>query len=184
MTQARKIADVGALSAFLWSPDGTQLAVGDQPNPRVPFFDRLRLVPVGGGPAGDANITTLPGERVLAFYWAPTGGKLAWVEATPANQEMEWVVSSGDGSDPKRLFSFRPSSEVFIMLSYFDQYAYSHSPWSPDGKSLVVAGTKGEQARQSNGRTPTGDRIYVLDAEGSAEPRDLGAGVLAFWSWN
>ena len=70
------------------------------------------------------------------------------------------------------------------MLSFFDQYAYSHSPWSPDGKSLVVAGSKGEVARRSNGLTPTGDRIYVLDAEGGAAPRDLGAGVLAFWSWN
>jgi Tol biopolymer transport system component len=70
------------------------------------------------------------------------------------------------------------------MLSFFDQYAYSHSPWSPDGKSLVVAGSKGEVARRSNGLTPTGDRIYVLDAEGDAAPRDLGAGVLAFWSWS
>ena len=179
LSQARKIIDVGALSAFLWSPDGSQLVVGDQPNPRFPFFDRLMLVPVG-----DGTVTTLSTERVLAFYLAPTGDKLAWVELNPAEQEMEWVVSTSDGSDVKRLFSFRPSAEVFIMLSFFDQYAYSHSPWSPDGKSLVVAGSKGEAARRSNGRTPTGDRIYVLDAEGGADPRDLGAGVLAFWSWN
>jgi len=185
LSQARKIIDVGALSAFLWSPDGSQLAVGDQPNLRLQFFDRLMLVPVG-----DGTITNLSAERVMAFYWAPTGDKLAWVEVNPAEQEMEWVVLStdggdgSDGSDAKRLFSLRPSAEMFIMLSFFDQYAYSHSPWSPDGKSLVVAGSKGEEARQSNGRTPTGDRIYILDAEGSAAPRDLGAGVLAFWSWN
>ena len=180
--RARRIIDVGAMTAFLWSPDGSQLAVGDQANPRVPFLDRLMLVPVG-----DGTVTTLSTEGVMAFYWAPAGGKLAWVEVNPAEQEMEWVVSSGDGddgSDAKRLFSFRPSAEVFIMLSFFDQYAYSHSPWSPDGKSLVVAGSKGEEARRSNGRTPTGDRIYVLDAGGGAAPRDLGAGVLAFWSWN
>mgnify|MGYP002525522770 CR=1 FL=1 len=76
------------------------------------------------------------------------------------------------------------SAEVFIMLSFFDQYAYSHSPWSPDGKSLVVAGSKGQAARRSNGRTPAGDRVYVLDVDGASEPRDLGAGVLAIWSWN
>ena len=182
LSQARKIIDVGPFSAFLWSPDESQLMVGDQRNPRVPFFDRLMLVPVG-----DGTVNTLSTERVLAFYWAPTGDKLAWVEVNPANREMEWMVSSSDsngGSDAKRLFSFQPSAEVFIMLSFFDQYAYSHSPWSPDGKSLVVAGSKGEEARRSNGRTPTGDRIYVLDAEGGAAPRDLGPGVLAFWSWN
>lgn len=179
LSQARKIMDVGPVSAFLWSPDGTHLLVGDQPNPRVPFFDRLILVPVGDGP-----LTTLSTEGVLAFYWAPTGDKLAWVAVNSAQQEMEWVVSSKDGSDVKRLFSFKPSGEVFIMLSFFDQYAHSHSPWSPDGKSLVVAGSKGEAARRSNGRTPTGDRVYVLDAEGGAAPRDIGAGILAFWSWN
>ena len=181
--QARKIVDVSELSAFLWSPDGTQLAVGDQTNPRVPFFNRLMLVPVGGGP-----VTTLsPGlstQGVMAFYWAPTGDKLAWVAINTADQEIEWMVSPSDGSGVKGLFGYQPSSEGLIMLSFFDQYAYSHSPWSPDGKSLVVAGTQGKAARSSNGRTPTGDRIYVLDAEGDTAPLDLGAGVLAFWSWN
>ncbi len=179
LTQTRKIIDVGPFSAFLWAPDGSQLLVGDQLDLRIPFFDRLRLVRVE-----DGTVTTLATENVLAFYWAPTGGKLAWVEVDPEKQEMEWVVSTGDGSEAKRLFSFWPTAEVFIMLSYFDQYAYSHTPWSPDGKSLVVAGSNGEAARSSNGRTPTGDRIYVLDAEGGEAPRDLGAGVLAFWSWN
>ena len=189
ISQGRKIMDVGATSAFSWSPDGKQLAVADQANPRSPIFERLMLVPVENGPpengpAEDGPTTTVSTEGVLAFYWSPAGDSLAWVEVNAANQEMEWVVSPSDGSNAKRLFSFQPSSEVFIMLSFFDQYANSHSPWSPDGKSLVVAGSKGEAARRSNGHTPTGDRIYILDAAGDAAPRDLGAGVLAFWSWN
>jgi len=49
---------------------------------------------------------------------------------------------------------------------------------------LVVAGTKGKVALRSNGRTPTGDRIFVLDVEGNGSPSDLGAGVLGVWSWN
>ena len=179
LNQARRITDVGPFSAFLWSPDGSQLLVGDQPGLSSPFFDRLRLVPMGDGAE-----TTMSTEDVLAFYWAPTGDKVAWVVVNPAAQEMEWVVAPTDCSGTKRLLSFWPSSEVFIMLSFFDQYAYSHSPWSPDGKSLVVAGSKTQAARSSNGRTPAGDRIYVLDAEGSEAPRDLGAGILAFWSWN
>ena len=179
LREAQKIMDVGPMSAFLWSPDGTKLAVGDQSNPMSPIFDRLMLVPVDDGP-----VTTLSAEGLIAFYWAPTGDKLAWVEVNSANQEMEWVVARSDGSDANKLFGFHPSNEVFIMLSFFDQYAYSHSPWSPDGKSLVMAGTKGEAARRSNGRTPTGDRIYILDVEVAGGPRDLGAGVLAFWSWN
>ena len=183
LSQARKIIDVGSPSAFMWSPDGTQIAVADQSVARAPLFDRLMLVPVEGGPVTTLSSGLSSGE-VWAFFWAPAGDKLAWVSVNSAERKVEWVVSPSDGSDVKRLFVFQPSSEVFIMLSFFDQYAYSHSPWSPDGKFLVVAGTKGEAARRSNGRTPTGDRIYILDAEGNAEPRDLGAGVLAVWSWN
>ncbi|MQG09909.1 MAG: hypothetical protein FI716_00240, partial [SAR202 cluster bacterium] len=183
LEQARMITDVGSPSAFMWSPDGTQIAVADQSVPRGPLFDRLTLVPVDGTP-----ITTLSSGRtsngVWAFFWSPAGDKLAWVSVNADEQELEWVVSPSDGSDTNRLFSFQPSVEVFILLSFFDQYGYSHTPWSPDGKFLVVAGSKGEAARRSNGRTPTGDRIYVLDVEGSAEPKDLGAGVLAVWSWN
>ena len=177
--QARKIIDVGALSAFLWSPDGTQLAVGDQPSPSSRIYDRLMLVPVDGGP-----VTTLSSEEVWAFFWAPSGDKLAWVSIDAAERKVEWMISPKDGSGAKSLFTFTPSAEVSILLSFFDQYAQSHSPWSPDGKSLVVAGSEGGASRGSNGRTPTGDRIYVLDAEGGAAPLDLGAGVLAFWSWN
>ena len=86
--QARKIIDIGVNSAFLWSPDGNILLVGDQSNPRVPFFNRLMLVPLDNGP-----VTTLATDGVLAFYWAPTGEKIAWAEVNPEQQEMEWVVS-------------------------------------------------------------------------------------------
>ena len=183
LSQARRILDVGSPSAFMWSPDGTQIAVADQSVSGAPIYDRLMLVPVDGSP-----VTTLSSGRssedVWAFFWSPAGDKLAWVAVNTAERELEWVVAPSDGSDAKRLFSFQPSAEVFIMLSFFDQYAHSHSPWSPDGKSLVVAGSKGQAARRSNGRTPAGDRVYVLDVDGASEPRDLGAGVLAIWSWN
>jgi len=183
LSQTKKIVDVGWSSALMWSPDGTQIAIADQSDPRAPLFDRLMLVPADGGPV--TELAAGPqSDDIFGFFWAPNGDKIAWVSVNAAEQELEWVVSPKDGSDSKRLFSFKPSAEVFIMLSFFDQYAYSHSPWSPDGKFLVVAGSKGEAARRSNGRTPTGDRIYILDVEGTSGPRDLGAGVLAVWSWN
>ena len=181
--QARKIVDLGWSSAIMWSPDGTQIAVSDQSDPRAPLFDRLMLVPTDGGPVTEL-VAGAQSDGVFGFFWDPTGDKIAWVSVNAAEQELEWVVAPNDGSDSKSLFSFKPSAEVFIMLSFFDQYAYSHSPWSPDGQFLVVAGSKGEAARRSNGRTPTGDRIYILDVEGTSGPRDLGAGVLAVWSWN
>ena len=70
------------------------------------------------------------------------------------------------------------------MLSFFDQYAYSHSPWSPDGTKLVVAGTMQRTPGRRNGQTPTTDRVFVLEVTGAASPRDIAAGTLAVWSWN
>ena len=117
--QARKIVDVGSPSAFMWSPDGTQIAVADQSTPGAPLFDRLMLVPADGGPVTEL-ISGQSSSEVWAFFWAPAGDKLAWVAVDAVAQEVEWVVSPSVGSDSQRLFSFQPSSEVFIMLSFFD----------------------------------------------------------------
>ena len=84
----------------------------------------------------------------------------------------------------RELFRFRPSGEVFTMLSFFDQYAYSHSPWSPDSTRLVVAGAQGPVEERRNGHTPSGARVYVLDAVGDAPPLEIAGGGVAFWSWN
>ena len=115
LSQARRILDVGSPSAFMWSPDGTQIAVADQSVSGAPIYDRLMLVPVDGSP-----VTTLSSGRssedVWAFFWSPAGDKLAWVAVNTAERELEWVVAPSDGSDAKRLFSFQPSAEVFIKI--------------------------------------------------------------------
>ena len=70
------------------------------------------------------------------------------------------------------------------MLSFFDQYAYSHSPWSPDGTRLVTAGRTGPVAERRNGEAAAGARVYVLDAVGEEPPREIAQGGMAVWSWN
>jgi len=179
LASARRIMEVGSMSAFLWSPDGSTLAVADQGALGSPLFDRLVLVPAGGG-----EPTEMASESMLAFFWAPTGDKIAWVAMDAQQRRVEWVVGPVSGGEARRLFRFSPSAEAFSMLSFFDQYAYSNSPWSPDGASLVVAGTQQESVGRRNGNSPTGARIYVLDAVGGGPPRDIAAGNVASWSWN
>ena len=183
----RNLLDTGPLVAFMWSPDGGMLAVADNTDPQGRIFQRLRVVATDG-----AGVRTLVEEPLLAFYWAPGGERLAWVGVDADEQVFEWKVTpviregQGTGSEgaSREIFRFRPSGEVFTMLSFFDQYAYSHSPWSPDGTRLVVAGSQGPVAERRNGHTPTGARIYVLDAVGDAEPTEIAQGNVAFWSWN
>ena len=84
----------------------------------------------------------------------------------------------------KEVFQFQPSADFFTMLSFFDQYGYSHSPWSPDGNNLVVSGTTEQASSRRNGQSPTGDRVFVLDVAGNQLALDIAGGTLAFWSWN
>ena len=120
----------------------------------------------------------------MAFYWSPNGKTIAWVALDREEQAFAWKVAPSSGASVRRLARFQPSTEMLDMLSFFDQYAYSHSPWSPDSAHLVVAGGLLPTFSRRNGETPTGDRIFVLDAVGAAAPLEIAAGTLAFWSWN
>ena len=173
------ILDVGPLSAFAWSPEGSELALVDGGGPGDPGFQRLVVLPADGGPA-----RTLVEESVIAFFWSPAGDRIAWVTVDPQDNMLEWKVSPVNDPAPNTLFRFHPTGDMLTMLSFFDQYAYSHSPWSPDGSSLVVAGTREEPYTRRNGGSPRGERIFVLDASGVAEPRELAEGSLGVWSWN
>ncbi|MFQ6027650.1 MAG: TolB family protein [Dehalococcoidia bacterium] len=171
--------EIGANSAILWSPQGGDLAVADQTNPNSLIFERLRLVSADG-----SGERTLVEEPLIAFYWSPDGQKLAWVALDTSSRVFEWKVIGRDGSGQQDLFRFQPTSEVLTMLSFFDQYAHSHSPWSPDSSHLVVAGTREPVSERRNGHTPTGAQVFVVDVTGTQSPREIASGTLAFWSWN
>ena len=170
----------------MWSPDGTQLAIANQSNPGTPLYDQLMLVPLDGSPAINLTSGNNPSE-VWAFFWSPKGDKLAWVAVNPEEQELEWMVSPSNGSYNKSLFSFQPSSEVFIMLSFFDQYAYSHNLWSPDSSALICAGTIWSGTITANLASMTNDLsdesdIILIETDGYSNPIPIAKGVLAFWS--
>ena len=187
LEQAQPVLEVGPFSAFLWSPDGTRLAVADRLDPGGPTFQRLRVVSIketGGETQVDPQVETTAEEELLAFYWSPDGQRLAWVALDTEQRLFQWRVSGGDGADTKDLFRFQPSGEFFTLLTFFDQYAYSHSPWSPDSSQLVVAGSPEQAFERRNGHTPTGSRIFVLDVAGGNPPLEIAAGTLAFWSQN
>ena len=176
---AASILEVASLAAFAWSPDGSELAVVDQEGGGSPLFQRLILVPAGGG-----EVRTLAQEPIAAFFWAPGGDKIAWVGVDAQDQLLELKVSPVRGGGVQELLRFHPSNDTMTMLNFFDQYSYSHSLWSPDGNWLVLAGTREEPYQRRNGGSPSGERVFILDASGATGPRELAQGSLGVWSWN
>ena len=178
MQPPRLLAETRALAAFAWSPDGSTLAVSEQASRGSPLFNRLSLLRADG-----SSSSLLVEENHLAFFWSPDGESIAWVGVDPSTREMELSLSAVAGGEPRRLFRFSPTGEFFTYLSFFDQYAYSHSLWSPDGSALVVAGNDGPESGRRNGSGPSGGQIYVVDT-GTGETQRIASGRTAVWSWN
>ena len=173
------VGDLGRFSAFMWSPSSNQIAIADQDDDRNSVFNRLRIF------SADGNLENiLVEEPFIAYFWSPDGRRLAWVGLDLENEGFQWKVKDVTGSSSKIIFNFQPSRDQLTVLSFFDQYSYSNSPWSPDSTKLVVSGTKTIPFEQRNGHTPAGARIYVLDVEGVNDPLDIAEGSFASWSWN
>ena len=176
---ANSSIEAGPRVAFAWSPVSGDLAVADQQDLAAPTFDRLRVIPGDGGPA-----RTVADGNIIAFYWSPDGTKLAWAGLDGENREFVWWSASAAGGAARELMRAQPSSDTLVTLSFFDQYAYSHSPWSPDSSRLVLSVVPGRSTQGRNGSTPPGPKIFVVDTDGAAEPLQVASGSLAFWSWN
>ena len=183
---ALRLAEVEGACAFLWSADGTAIALADRQIAGSPAYRRLRLLAADGG----AERTVKEDDWVLGFFWEPQGARLAWVALNPEERTMEWRIvegsasdSSGDASDSALGgFRFSPSGETFLMLAFFDQYARSHSPWAPDGSALVVTGTQQYLSERRNGSSGGGSRVYVVETGEGEELRDIANGSMAVWS--
>jgi len=168
------LLDVDRRASFLWSPTNDVLAVTvrsvDNPglNRGVVLFD-----------LDTGELQTVTDDDVIAFFWSPDGRRLAIAEHTEGPL-LRWLVVDVASRELAASAPYIPSSDYATLLSFFDQYAYSHSPWSADSSSLVFAG---RVPATNQGKPPDLSLVYVLDldaGEGS-EPIEIAEGGLAFW---
>ena len=121
----------------------------------------------------DDRPQALTTEPVLSFFWSPDGNSLLYMvpEQIGGQLWLRWYVWDGDRS--LQLESFRPTP-VYLRdyLPFFEQYAQTLSPWSPDSSRFVYAGT--------DGRGESG--IWVQAADGAVPPIFVAEGVFASWS--
>ena len=166
------------MSAFAWSADGRHIAWTDLVGPLV-------VVDAGTG----REVARTPTTGVLAFFWSPTGDRLAYITAnsTPAGSfsakrtaqqnapaRLTWnLLTVADGAI-QRAASFIPTNEQAYLLGYFGQFALSHRVWSPDGTRIVY----GDMV------TPNEPVIRVLDVSGpQPDVFTVGPGMLGVWSF-
>ena len=175
---ARSVLDVGPFSALLRSPTRDEVAISDSTDAAAGYYARLTLVSSDG-----TSQKTLANEPLLAFFWAPDGEKIVYVAFDPEQLSFTWKYVTRSGGAPVELVEFSPSAESLTMFSFFDQYAYSNSIWSPDSSQIVFSGTTGASDPSRNGATPEGDKVYVLDVREGSGPREIATSRFAVWSW-
>ncbi len=184
--ETEPLADVSGAAAFLWSPNGRSLAVA---GPRVTYLYLGLAVGVHSSltvhrPASGGEPLEVP-DAVLACFWAPDASRIAYVSLADTPGVLRWMML--DVSDGRRwpLVDFVPTIDQLTMFQFFDQYAYSHSLWSPDGRALVFAGVLDDQAAMvSYGAAQDAARpyVYVVDADPDPAVSAIAEGLLGIWS--
>ena len=180
------ISEVGPVAAFMWSPDGSHLAVADDVRPvrygntPILVYRRFRMLD------SDAFAEkVLVQDNVLSYFWSPDGTKIAIVTIADAGGELRWTLLDVATRTAIKLVDFAPSRDQLTMFQFFDQYAYSHLLWSPDSRFLIFAGRLSFDASsagfmaQSDRRT---SKVYLIDTGPVTTIDEVAEGVLAFWS--
>ena len=180
------LRSVDGEAAFLWASTGRHVAIGEASqylmyrDSALPVYRGIAVVPLGTSQS--VVELDLP---VLAFFWSPDGTKIALVTLSDKQGALAWALYDVESDERMRLVDFSPSAEQLTVFQFFDQYAYSHSVWSPDSSSIVFAGDLlTDSVTASLGGHPghSSFHIVVVDVEPVAEAHVIGEGIMGFWS--
>lgn len=166
--------NAGHQTAFVWSPDGRQVAYAAVSNLTDPFYGPIHIFDVETGEARQLTGNTF---RVNGFFWSPDGQKLAYLHQVATEESwLQWRVVDLTTGVERGYNVFTPSYQMRYVIASFDQYAQSHRFWSPDSRFLVY----GDQDKDRV------ERVYLVDtlAERGTPPIFIDEGTIGFWSWN
>ena len=172
--------------AFLWSPSGDFLALAG--STRVVSYLGLSLLvyrDLALFSEREMVQTILIQDNVMAYFWSPDGSRLAYVAPSEEAGVLRWTVLNVVNGERWPLVDFIPSIDQLTIFQFFDQYAYSHSPWSPDSRSLVFAGKLADETvpvSATFGVARQGSNIIVVGTDPDPLTQTIAEGLLGFWS--
>ena len=178
-------------ASLSWSPTRDELAFISPTEAVANSFGPIRLLDADSG-----LLEPLTDNVAVAFFWSPDGRYIAYFTprrssggdfAEPSETAEERMVTQRAQGRPlildvylvdvaakdERLLTTLAPSPQFVaqFLPFFDQYALSHSLWSPASDALVLPAIDLE--------TPT-LRVVVVGLDGTVTP--VAEGDMAFWS--
>ncbi|GAB4455417.1 MAG: PD40 domain-containing protein [Anaerolineae bacterium] len=184
---AQEVVPLRGFAHMVLAPDDRHIAYLQYEAGTRPPFGRAYLVGADG-----QESRQLTNSLVASIYWSPDGKKLALLTlnrpsegptaraaglASPLPQEftLRWWIYNLETEELAPLVSFAPTINFLQTIPYFDQYHLSLTFWSPDSRYLVVTKKLDEGSAAGS--------VWVVDTTGQEEPRKVGDGSLAVWSW-
>jgi len=181
------VTNLSGFVYFVLSPNNNNIAYLQIERGNRPPFGNAYVVGTDG--KGQKQVTD---RLVASMYWSPDGSKLALLTlarnndgssaktgglAAPLRQKLtlRWWIYHIESGDLEPLISFNPTTAFLQTVPYFDQYHLSLTFWSPDSRYFVI--TK-EDPSGADGT------VWVIDTTDQTEPRQVGEGTLAVWSWH
>jgi TolB protein len=183
------VDNLDGLISFSWSPDGQYIAY------RVVDSNSVSSVHVINSETGEL-VAKSNVSGIIAFFWSPDSSKIAYItlsnppgtfdinnktsgNVTFLTQETDglaWNILDISDSSNEIFASFIPTLDMQYLLSNFDQFAQSHSLWSPDSTHLVYSELTGIDSSDS--------LITILDVnDPNATPQSIAKGSFAVWSY-
>ncbi len=150
--ETRRVGEFGGGVVLAFRPGTETLTVAGALPGGSPLATGIHYADLGSPGAG---VETLVRGPVVAFWWAPAGDRVAVLAPGGLSDGRAQVrFHHADGTPGGAMESLNLSNDMRTLVGFFDQFALSHSLWSPDGRHFALAGrpiTDGPHASFADG---------------------------------
>ena len=182
--------------AFSWAPNGDFLALAQSSrllmyaNTPIFMYQELSILP-----QNEINEPIHITDNIISYFWSPDSSKLAYITPSSNKNALQlMILNINDGFVTARM-EFTPSIDQLTVFQFFDQYARSHSIWSPDSVHLILAGRPLSQSVFTDHSSKHNDSsfspsisqssyIMIVNTDVNSSITRITNGTLGFWSPN